>query len=77
MQVFTAEDLAGKNEIEWKLTVPSETIAYLWAYLDVESNGMVNEPQEPIASGGQDDNGKFPTGSSSTTNIEMILAVMP
>jgi len=76
MEVFTPSDLAGKDVIDWKLTVPSETIAYLWAYYDQESNGMVNEPGEPLASGGEDDNGKFPTGSSSTSNINMILATM-
>ena len=74
--VFTAAELAGKEIVDWKLTVPSETIAYLWAYYDQESNGVVNEPQEPLASGGEDDNGKFPTGSSSTNDINMILVSM-
>lgn len=76
MQTFEFDELTGLSSVEWKLTVPSETIAYLWAYIDQEGNGVVNEPQEPLASGGQDDNGKFPTGSSSTSNIDMILAVM-
>ena len=69
-------DLQGKSNIDWRLTVPSETITYLWAYLDVDGNGYVNEPQEPIASGGEDDNGKFPTGNAATSNIDMILLVM-
>ena len=76
IQVFQPSDLVGQSSVDWKLTVPSETIAYLWAYIDVESNGMLNEAGEPIASGGQDDNGKFPTGSQSTENINMILATM-
>lgn len=76
MEVFEFSELTGQTSIDWKLTVPSETIAYLWAYIDREGNGIVNEPQEPLASGGQDDNGKFPTGSSSTGNIDMILATM-
>lgn len=76
VQKFESYELTGLTSVEWKLTVPSETIAYLWAYVDQENNNTVNEPQEPLASGGQDDNGKFPTGSSSTTNIDMILAVM-
>ena len=76
MQVFEFDELTGLSSVEWKLTVPSETIAYLWAYIDQEGNNVVNEPQEPLASGGQDDNGKFPTGSSTTSNIDMILAVM-
>jgi hypothetical protein len=76
IEVFEFSELTGKSSMDWKLTVPSETIAYLWAYIDKEGNGVVNEPQEPLASGGQDDNGKFPTGSSSTSNIDMILAIM-
>ena len=70
------DELTGQSNIDWRLTVPSETITYLWAYLDVDDNGYVNEPQEPIASGGEDDNGKFPTGNSATSNIDMILLVM-
>jgi hypothetical protein len=76
VEVFPFSELTGQTSIEWKLTVPSETIAYLWAYIDKEGNGIVNEPQEPLASGGEDDNGKYPTGSSSTSNIDMILAIM-
>ena len=72
----TWEDLQGQSSIDWRLTVPSETITYLWAYLDVDGNGMVNEPQEPIASGGEDDNGKFPTGNVATGNINMNLLTM-
>ena len=36
MQTFTFDELSGKTEIEWKLTVPSETIAFTWAYIDRE-----------------------------------------
>ena len=76
VEVFPFSELTGQSVVDWKLTVPSETIAYLWAYIDKEGNGIVNEPQEPLASGGEDENGKYPTGSSSTSNIDMILAIM-
>jgi hypothetical protein len=75
-QVVPWSELQGKSNVEWRITVPSETITYLWAYLDSDDNGYVNEPQEPVASGGEDDNGKFPTGNYATNNIDMILIVM-
>ena len=75
-QVFTADDLQGQNTVDWRLIVPSETITYLWAYMDSDNDGTLNEPQEPIASGGQDDNGKYPTGNYDTENIDMHLLVM-
>jgi len=72
-QVFEWADLEGKTEVEWKLAVPRETIAYMWAYIDEDNDGIVNEPHEPISSAGQDENGKFPTGNYAITDIELIL----
>jgi hypothetical protein len=70
---YTWEDLQGKSFVPWTLTVPSETIAYLWAYIDVDNDGLLNEPGEPIAvvAGGED--GRYPTGNESQSDIQMIL----
>ena len=50
MQTFEWEELVGKSEIDYKLMAPKQTITYLWAYIDVDDNGYVNESLEPIAS---------------------------
>ena len=41
--------------------------------IGVASILLVNEHMEPIASGGIDQNGKFPTGNYSSDNIDMVL----
>jgi hypothetical protein len=74
-QSFTWAELQGAEEVEWELTVPNETITYLWAYLDHNDNGVVQEPGEAVSNGGEDENGKFPTGNSSTDNIRISLIV--
>jgi len=45
---------------------------YLWAYADMDGNGVVNESGEPIASGG-DENGKVPTGTTPTSSNDLSL----
>ncbi len=62
------------SALEWGLTTPADTIVYLWAYVDLDGDGIVNESGEYVASGGEDDNGKLPTGSSGANNIDMNLA---
>ena len=38
------EELQGKSFVPWQVTVPSQTIVYLWAYIDTDNDGLVNEP---------------------------------
>jgi len=49
--------LAGESVKDWRLAVPSNTIVYLWAYVDEDIDGIVNESGEAVASGGSDDAG--------------------
>ena len=67
------DDLQNKSFVPWEITVPSQTIAYLWAYIDTDNDGLVNEPGEPIAvvAGGED--GRYPTGDESQSDIQMLL----
>ena len=74
-QAFSWSEIQNASEISWELTVPNETITYLWAYLDHNDNGVVQEPGEAVSNGGEDENGKFPTGNSSTENIRISLIV--
>ena len=76
VQTYEYEDLVGRTQIDFSLTAPKETLIYLWAYIDVDGNGYVNESQEPVSSGGEDDNGKFPTGNVNLEGVEMIMSVM-
>jgi len=65
-------ELTGETQKDYALTVPANTIAYLWAYADMDGNGVVNESGEPIASGG-DENGKVPTGTTPTSSNDLSL----
>ena len=76
IQTYEWEEIQGKTVVPFTLMAPKETITYLWAYIDVDSNGYVNESLEPIASAGEDDNGKFPTGNVNIDGVEMTLTIM-
>lgn len=64
-EVWEWPDLQGNTTVSYDLTVPSNTLMYLWAFADTDANGRVNEAGEPIASGGIDDNGRLTTDTSS------------
>jgi hypothetical protein len=67
-------DEPSGSSLDWGLTVPADSIVYLWAYVDMDGDGVVNESGEYVASGGEDDNGKLPTGSTGVSDIDMNLA---
>lgn len=71
---FSPSDLSGESSVEYTLTVPANTIVYLWAYADTDGDGMLNESGEPVASGGTDDSGHFPTGTTSSGGNDLLLA---
>ena len=56
---FEWADLTGETIKDWRLAVPSNTIVYLWAYVDEDIDGIVNESGEAVASGGSDDAGSL------------------
>ena len=53
------------DELQYEMIVPANTITYLWAYADVDNDGRINEAGEPVASAGDDGNGRISTGDSS------------
>ncbi len=71
---WTEDDYAGKTELAWELGLPVNSVAFLWFYADTDADGIVNEFGEPVGSAGTDSNGRFPTGTSSTTGLEVELA---
>ena len=72
-KVFEWPDITGKSSVDWSVVVPANTLLYLWAYADENANGTVNESGEAVASGGDDDNGRFQTSSANSTH-DLILA---
>jgi hypothetical protein len=76
MQSWEWPDLQGNTTVSYDLTVPSNTLMYLWAFADTDANGRVNEAGEPIASGGIDDNGRLATDTTSQT-ADLFIGFAP
>ena len=73
---FDWSELSTATTLDWDLVVPSDTFIYLWAFADTNADGMVNQSGEPIASGGTDENGKLPTGTSGFSGIDLLLSTV-
>jgi hypothetical protein len=73
---WSSEDLDGKSSVDWELVVPANTVVYLWAYIDADADGMVNEDGEPVASGGADSAGALPTGEEGQSDILLGLRIV-
>ena len=73
MESFAWGELSGQTSLTWSVNVPASTIVYVWAYADVDGDGIVNEVGEHVASGGINSSGKLPTGTSSTSGIQLGL----
>lgn len=73
---FEWPDLQGETSVAYDLTVPSNTLMYLWAFADTDGDGAVNEAGEPIASGGLDDNGRMQTDTDSQSE-DLFLGFAP
>jgi hypothetical protein len=76
MDRYEWPDLQGQTTVPYNLTVPSNTLMYLWAFADTDASGAVNEAGEPIASGGIDDNGRVQTDTSSQSE-DLFLGFAP
>ncbi|GDX82956.1 hypothetical protein LBMAG42_47670 [Deltaproteobacteria bacterium] len=72
---YSGADLTGDG-LAFTLVAPANTIVYLWAYLDADGDGNVNEPGEAVASYGNDPSGHLPTGTSSHPDIELPLVTV-
>lgn len=72
-QSFVAADIPAQS-VDYLLVAPSSAVAYVWAYADLDGDGLLNEPGEPISSVGR--NGRVATGSSNTEGLDMLLTGM-
>lgn len=70
---FVWSELTGQSSKDFSLVVPAGTIVYLWAYVDADVDGLVNEAGEAVASYGVDDNGTLPTGTTPISGISLPL----
>jgi hypothetical protein len=72
-QLFTGADLVG-TELDYILLAPSSEVAYLWAFGDMDGDGVLNEVGEPVASWGR--TGRVDTGTSNQTGMDMELQLV-
>ena len=70
-RVWGPEALGVTEGVNWDLVVPANTVVYLWAFVDADGDGMVNESEEPVASGGVDGAGTLPTGDEGQSDIRL------
>jgi len=75
LEIFEADAIAGLESLEWELIVPANTRVYLWAFVDVDGDGLINEVDEPVASGGPDGTGALSVGEDPHTGIPLGLRV--
>jgi hypothetical protein len=75
IDTFEWSDITGQTSKDFALVVPADTIVYLWAYADTDADGFVNEVGDPVSVAGEDENGRFPTGTTSVGGVALELAV--
>ncbi len=66
---YPSEDLVAGGS--FNLVVPSNTVAYLWAYVDEDGDGNLQEVGEALGNA-TGDSGKVATGSRSQTSLAII-----
>ncbi|MCB9795284.1 MAG: hypothetical protein H6741_21485 [Alphaproteobacteria bacterium] len=73
VETFSWSDLQGNAAQAFTLPVPANTITYLWAYADTDSDGVLNESGELVATPTGSDTGRISTGNSGYSGITMEL----
>lgn len=71
---WSTTDLAASSELDFHVEVPANTIIYLWAYADIDGDGILNEVADPVASL-NDSTGRTVTGSTSQSGQDLVLTV--
>jgi len=72
---YTPGDLIGSSEIGFSMIVPSNTTLYLWAFVDVEPDGVVREGGEPVAAADDAVDGVVFTGITDDAGRVLVLAI--
>lgn len=69
---FDATKMA-EGSFDYRLSVPANTVAYLWAFIDLDGDGIVNEVGEPVGAA-FNLSGQFSTGRTAWTDVDFFLA---
>jgi hypothetical protein len=72
-EIWLPLDWTSQTELTYRLLVPAESIVYLWIWSDVDADGFVNAPGEPAGSPSSSQNGRYVTGTSSMTGLDVTL----
>jgi hypothetical protein len=75
-EVWDSSALGDLSSVDWDLIVPANTIVYLLAFVDADGDGLVNEVQEPIASGGPGGSVALSTGEEGHAGIGLGLSIL-
>lgn len=70
---FSGAELTG-SALPFSLLAPAEALVYLWAYVDEDGDGMLNEPGTAVGSYSATD-GQVATGTTSYSDLEIALGV--
>ncbi|MCB9795285.1 MAG: hypothetical protein H6741_21490 [Alphaproteobacteria bacterium] len=73
VQSWEWSELEGTESKDFILSVPSDTLVYLWAYADTDNDGIVNESGEFVGVPTGASTGRIPTGNG-YTGLEVLLA---
>ena len=77
VQFWESSVLGSAESVDWDLTVPANTIVYLYAFLDTDIDGIVNEELEPRAYSGVGEVAALSTGEEGISDIVLRLELVP
>lgn len=68
-------DYAGKTSLPYAMWVPTNTIVYIWGFVDhgPTPDGVVNTPDEIVGSGGSGVDGRTPIGRTDLSGQDIAL----
>jgi hypothetical protein len=72
-EAFRPEDLAGLETLPYTLLAPAEVVTYLWAGADLDNDGMLNEPGEPVTTTPGDSDSRISTGSTNQSGLDLTM----
>jgi len=65
------DDLAGQSSVSYSVMAPGNTTVYLWANVDLDADGTLNESEDPVGCPGE--SCRISTGDASQTDLDIGL----
>lgn len=69
---FSSTTMAS-GSFDYTVALPSNTVAYLWAFVDLDGDGIVNETDEPVGAAFST-SGQFNSGRTNLEDVNFFLA---